>query len=51
VPGLHSRCDLSVIEVGFEEHRGANEVELHPVEKLSLRNLHSFEEEAIFAAS
>jgi hypothetical protein len=53
-PGLHSQCNPSIIEVGFEsenlEHPGANEVELHPAGKSSLQNFHSFEEEAMFAA-
>jgi hypothetical protein len=54
-PGLHSRCDLSIVDVGIDsenvEHPGANEVELRPAGKLNLPNLHSFEEEVIFAAS
>jgi len=49
-PDLLSRRDLSIVEVQSHseevKHSSANELELHPVGKLSLLNLHSFEEEA-----
>jgi len=52
-PGLLFRRDLSIIEAEIHsenvEHPCANGVELRPVGKWSLLNLHSFEEEASFA--